>query len=704
MLTKFNGTLSLISNEINNLVEKWMNFVPILCRKESDYHLTVFTPFEIKNNKISLKTQINPKIYDIGIGKQKENVYFIVIQSPELDDLRKFYNLEKKDFHITLSKEDKHDCIKNSSTIFKKEKIHLDLIFEICKRMKINKTSGQNIYDYLKVNVLCEEFIGDPLKILNILNFEKFQTEKCKRYYYVSSGIIKFYESPRNFSFIDSNIFGSAIISNESEIQFILQKGIIKVISLLDDQEYKNVFNKNPNIQFCHFHLKDKTAPSIELLQEIIKSIGNEKVLIHCIGGKGRTATIVIAYLMWKYNIPKKEAKNYLIDRITILSEEQEEFLNNWFSKKEPRLPKKILMIGYPGSGKSVLSKHLENNLNIERYSQDENGRRQIGSGKIIIDKCNLTKDQRREWIEKDTWAIFLNLSKEECLYQASQRLNHLTIKGENVYKKFENIELEEPEKNEGFEKIIRLDNYSMVNDFLLELNVPPIFINEEIIKFPRTKHLLNLGSASRDDLILDKGQVNYFLNVPIDIEEKIDGANLGFSIEKASNKILVQNRSHFINSSYHKQFEKLDNWISKHLNDLFQVIEPGRHILFGEWLYAKHSIHYTKLNDIFLVFDLYDKYKNKFYSRKRLEDKLKNTNLKLVSQIWNNITITSLNQIKNLINTQSNYYNGPVEGIYIRVNSEEFLEYRSKIVRTDFLSSEEHWTKGSFIKNKIIN
>ena len=34
-----------------------------------------------------------------------------------------------------------------------------------------------------------------------------------------------------------------------------------------------------------------------------------------------------------------------------------------------------------------------------------------------------------------------------------------------------------------------------------------------------------------------------------------------------------------------------------------------------GEWLYAKHSIHYTRLPDYFLAFDLYDRRTGVFHS-----------------------------------------------------------------------------------------
>ena len=37
------------------------------------------------------------------------------------------------------------------------------------------------------------------------------------------------------------------------------------------------------------------------------------------------------------------------------------------------------------------------------------------------------------------------------------------------------------------------------------------------------------------------------------------------------------------------------------------------RFILFGEWLYARHSIHYRRLPHYFFEFDIYDKQQEAF-------------------------------------------------------------------------------------------
>ena len=55
---------------------------------------------------------------------------------------------------------------------------------------------------------------------------------------------------------------------------------------------------------------------------------------------------------------------------------------------------------------------------------------------------------------------------------------------------------------------------------------------------------------------------------------------------------------------------------------------------MFGEWLYAKHSIHYTQLPSYFISFDLFDRKENKFYSRRERNRILDETTLPYVPLI----------------------------------------------------------------------
>lgn len=163
----------------------------------------------------------------------------------------------------------------------------------------------------------------------------------------------------------------------------------------------------------------------------------------------------------------------------------------------------------------------------------------------------------------------------------------------------------------------------------------------DSLFKFPRTRHLFDAGGSgvSRDDLLMDHSEEQTFYTpannrgapqVLVAVEEKVDGANLGISIG-SDMQIHVQNRSHYVNSKTHRQFSTLDLWLGEHSHEIYDILTPGNQVLFGEWLYAKHSIHYTHLPGYFMAFDIYDRERSQFVSRKERDRLLGDTSIPIV-------------------------------------------------------------------------
>ena len=164
-----------------------------------------------------------------------------------------------------------------------------------------------------------------------------------------------------------------------------------------------------------------------------------------------------------------------------------------------------------------------------------------------------------------------------------------------------------------------------------------------DFYKFKRTKHIFDAGGSgvSRDDLVMTKKESENFLKSSFVVEEKVDGANIGLSIDE-NFVIKVQNRSHFVNSTSHRQFSTLDAWIEKHSEDLFKILNPpGKYILFGEWLFAKHSIHYSRLPSLFLAFDIFDKEKKQCLSVLERNLILEKSSIPVINQICQEENVT---------------------------------------------------------------
>jgi hypothetical protein len=217
--------------------------------------------------------------------------------------------------------------------------------------------------------------------------------------------------------------------------------------------------------------------------------------------------------------------------------------------------------------------------------------------------------------------------------------------------------------------------------------------------KFPTTPHLLWLGSvAAREDKVLSRTEAEEFLRVPVTIEEKVDGANLGVSFDDQGN-LIAQNRGNVLEQGMKGQFAPLWQWLSDRESTLFDVL-GDRLTIFGEWCYARHSIRYTMLPAFFLAFDVYDREEQRFMNSARRDEIVAELELSTVPKIATGIF--RLNEIPRLLG-ESSLYDGPMEGVYLRREGVSWLTQRAKVVRAEFVQQiGEHWSKQLLVINKL--
>ena len=131
--------------------------------------------------------------------------------------------------------------------------------------------------------------------------------------------------------------------------------------------------------------------------------------------------------------------------------------------------------------------------------------------------------------------------------------------------------------------------------------------------KYPRTPHLPGSGAVTKDDVVLPESEMWEFLNAhSIMVEEKIDGANVRIKWDGIGD-LTVGNREHTLLKGYMKcdtpaklQFRPMWNWIYENKNifrALIGVLGTSDFTLYGEWMYAEHSVHYDSLPDLLIPF-----------------------------------------------------------------------------------------------------
>lgn len=252
----------------------------------------------------------------------------------------------------------------------------------------------------------------------------------------------------------------------------------------------------------------------------------------------------------------------------------------------------------------------------------------------------------------------------------------------------------------------------------------------DTIIKYPRTPHLQGSRLQPGDE-DLSQRPFSDIAGRHIVLEEKIDGANSAISFTD-SGELRLQSRGHFLTGgNREKHYDLLKQWAAVHRDRLYDVL-GDRYIMYGEWMYAKHSIYYDMLSDYFMEFDILDRDTDTFLdtpSRHALIRDLPVSSCPvLASGIFDSIggilaylgdsAYISSDHIGHLREDAARLgldvdrvvretdAARTMEGIYIKVEENGRVTDRMKYVRASFLQtieqSQSHWLDRPIVPNRI--
>lgn len=218
---------------------------------------------------------------------------------------------------------------------------------------------------------------------------------------------------------------------------------------------------------------------------------------------------------------------------------------------------------------------------------------------------------------------------------------------------------------------------------------------NKINLKYPRTFHLPFSLGASKDDRIADN--ISTLFNKSIIISEKLDGSCA--SLEYDSCFARTHSRS-----PTHQSFDGLK---ALHASVKFKI--PNKLQLFGEWLYALHSIKYDKLPGYFLLFAVRDLSLMQWASWEEIEFWAKEIQVPTVPVLFSGSVSSEIELkkiIKSLMNEPSKF--GDIkEGVVVRIQNsfkdEDFSTSVGKFVRKNHVSpNNDHWLYKQIFKNKL--
>ncbi|MES2692740.1 MAG: RNA ligase family protein [Verrucomicrobiota bacterium] len=233
----------------------------------------------------------------------------------------------------------------------------------------------------------------------------------------------------------------------------------------------------------------------------------------------------------------------------------------------------------------------------------------------------------------------------------------------------------------------------------------------DNFVKYPRTPHLFGSTGTADDKHLGHKESERFIADPSLIVEEKLDGTNVGIHFTSGG-RMVLQCRGHEITEGMHPQYDLFKQWTSVKRATLEHML-GSRFILYGEWLYAQHSVHYRALPHYFFEFDIYDKDAPRFLDLAARLGLLAGTGLQTVPVIHRGRA--TVDELQALIGTsafESNFFHpasartdAVMEGIYLRTEAEGFVTARAKIVRPEFVEKvkqSDHWQHRAMIPNGL--
>jgi hypothetical protein len=233
----------------------------------------------------------------------------------------------------------------------------------------------------------------------------------------------------------------------------------------------------------------------------------------------------------------------------------------------------------------------------------------------------------------------------------------------------------------------------------------------DDFVKYPRTPHLFGSKGTDDDKHLSEAESLRFISDNSLIVEEKIDGTNVGIHFTP-DGQMVLQCRGHLITHGMHPQYDLFKQWTAVKRGVLEDRLED-RYILFGEWVYARHSVHYRQLPHYFFEFDIYDKDEEAFLSLGKRLPLIEDTGIETVPVLHQGAI--GKEELEGLIGPSlfDSVFENPVtkrtdnltEGLYLRTEAAGAVAGRAKFVRPEFVEKVKqstHWQHQAVVPNLL--
>ncbi|HEY8379468.1 MAG TPA: RNA ligase family protein [Nannocystis sp.] len=251
-------------------------------------------------------------------------------------------------------------------------------------------------------------------------------------------------------------------------------------------------------------------------------------------------------------------------------------------------------------------------------------------------------------------------------------------------------------------------------------------------MKYPRTRHLEG-SRFQHGDHDLDAVPFSAIRGRHVVVEEKMDGGNAGISFDDRG-RLLLQSRGHYlVGGARERHFDLLKRWAAAHAEDLYLALGE-RYVMYGEWLYAKHTCFYDALPHYFMEFDVLDRETGEFLATERRRELLRGLPVVSVLVLWEGRPnrLTDLTGLVGPSRFKTPHWRerlvaagaaagvpaaqvlaetdgfDDMEGLYLKVEEDGRVVERLKYVRASFLNaildSGSHWQDRPIVPNQLAD